>query len=192
MKKITVLLLISSFFLFGCGTNSISAFSAPQIADAQTSSDSPVEYYFTRAHQHPEQALESQIGSAKSTLDIAIYSLTKKDIVEAIIAAKKRGVNVQVITDKIEAKSKAEAAQLKRLEGAGITIKENTHSGLMHMKVSIIDKSVVTTGSYNYTQSASTINDEVLIVIHDPNIAAKWDDEFQQMWDDTKNYTEVN
>ena len=62
----------------------------------------------------------------------------------------------------------------------------------MHMKVSIIDKSVVTTGSYNYSQSASTINDEVLVVIHDSGIASKWDDEFQQMWNDTKNYSEVN
>jgi len=62
----------------------------------------------------------------------------------------------------------------------------------MHMKVSIIDKSVVTTGSYNYSQSASTINDEVFVVIHNPSIASKWDAEFQQMWDDTKDYSDVN
>jgi len=33
---------------------------------------------------------------------------------------------------------------------------------------------------------SSTINDEVLVVIHDSSIAAKWDAEFQQMWNDTK------
>ncbi|MDR3600540.1 MAG: phospholipase D family protein [Desulfosporosinus sp.] len=187
MKKlITLLLLLAALSISGCSP------SASAATTQSTPSGTQVESYFTKANQHPEQALESQIGSAKSTLDIAIYSLTKKDIVESIIAAKKRGVAVRVITDRIEAKSKSEKAQLQLLEGTSIPIKENTHSGLMHMKVSIIDKTVVTTGSYNYTQNASTENDEVLVVIHDPEIASKWDDEFQQMWSDTKDYASIN
>ena len=51
---------------------------------------------------------------------------------------------------------------------------------------------LVTTRSYNYSQSASTINDEVFVVIHDSGIASKWDDEFQQMWNDTKDYADIN
>jgi Phosphatidylserine/phosphatidylglycerophosphate/cardiolipin synthases and related enzymes len=187
MKKIIATLLLFALLpLAGCSS------SAAQAASVQTSSSSQIEYYFTKANQHPEQALESQINSAKSTLDIAIYSLTKKDIVDAIISAKRRGVNVRIITDRTEAKSKAQANELLLLKNAGIPVKENTHSGLMHLKVSIVDKSVVTTGSYNYSQSASTINDEVLVVIHDPSIASKWEDEFQQMWNDTRNYTDIN
>ncbi|MDR3543111.1 MAG: phospholipase D family protein [Desulfosporosinus sp.] len=181
------IMILTTFTLSGCSP------SATQAAPSSSISPSPqMEYYFTQAQQHPEQALESQINSTKSTLDIAIYSLTKKDIVDAIIAAKKRGANVRIITDRIEAKSKSEEAQLKLLKGVNIPIKENSHSGLMHMKVSIIDKSVVTTGSYNYTQNASTENDEVLVVIHDPGIASKWEDEFQLMWDDKKDYVNLN
>ncbi|MDR3602096.1 MAG: phospholipase D-like domain-containing protein [Desulfosporosinus sp.] len=187
MKKILILLLLcASLSISGCSP------SASAATTQSTPSGTQVESYFTKANQHPDQILESQISSAKSTLDIAIYSLTKKDIVDSVIAAKKRGVAVRVITDKIEAKSKSEAKELTLLEGASIPIKENTHSGLMHMKVSIIDKSVVTTGSYNYTQNASTENDEVLVVIHDSGIASKWDDEFQQMWSDTKDYASIN
>ncbi|WP_407310876.1 phospholipase D family protein [Desulfosporosinus sp. SB140] len=190
-RKILILglALFISFTLVGCNSNTASL-SATQVL-ASTAPSSQVEYYFTRADQHPEKALESQINTAKSTLDIAIYSLTKKDIVDAIIAAKKRGVSVRIITDRIEARTKAQSSELALLKNAGITIKENSHSGLMHMKVSIIEKSVVTTGSYNYTQNASTENDEVLVIIHDPSIAAKWSDEFQQMWDDTNNYSEI-
>ncbi|AFM41958.1 hypothetical protein Desaci_3050 [Desulfosporosinus acidiphilus SJ4] len=185
MKKLIIpLLLFVTLSLSGCSSLSTTA-------SAQTSAVPQVEYYFTKAQQHPEKALESQINSAKSTLDIAIYSLTKKDIVESIITAKKRGVNVRIITDRTEAKTKAQGSELSLLKRAGIPIKENTHSGLMHMKVSIIDKSVLTTGSYNYTQNASTENDEVLVIIHDSGIAAKWTDEFQQMWDDKKNYQEI-
>lgn len=186
MKRIIIpLLLCASLFLSGCGST------IAQAENIQASPTAPVEYYFTRVQQHPERALESQINSAKTTLDIAIYSLTKKDIVESIISAKNRGVAVRIITDRTEAKTKAQRAELDLLKDAGIPVKENTHPGLMHMKVSIIDKSVVTTGSYNYTKNASTENDEVLVVIHDPGISSKWADEFQQMWDDTKNYNEI-
>jgi phosphatidylserine/phosphatidylglycerophosphate/cardiolipin synthase-like enzyme len=185
MKKYFIPILICALLsLSGCSAST-------PTASAQTAITPQVDYFFTRAMQHPEKALESQFNSAKSTLDIAIYSLTKRDIVDAILAAKKRGIKVRIITDRIEAKSKAEATQLKRLKRAGIPIKENNHPGLMHMKVSIIDNAVVTTGSYNYTQAASTENDEVLVVIHDSAIAQKWEDEFQTMWNDTKNYSEI-
>jgi len=185
--SVIAVIVLAIVMLSGCGP------SATQAATSQSpSSGTQVEYYFTRAQQHPEKALESQINSAKSTLDIAIYSLTKKDIIDSIITAKKRGVNVRIITDHIEAKSKSEATQLQLLKSAAIPLKENSHSGLMHMKVSIIDKAVVTTGSYNYTQNASTENDEVLVVIHDPGIATNWEGEFQQMWNDTKDYVDVN
>ncbi|MDQ7094284.1 phospholipase D family protein [Desulfosporosinus sp. PR] len=204
MKKIIIPLLFISLALAGCSastpianaspnqaTSTIAATSPTTEQTASTTSNDKIEYYFTRAHQHPEQALESQISSAKSTLDIAIYSLTKKDIVDSIIAAKKRGVDVRIITDHIESKTKSEASELPLLKSAGIPLKEDTHSGLMHMKVSIIDKSVVTTGSYNYTQNASTDNDEVLVIIHDAKIASDWTNEFEQMWEDTKDYAEI-
>lgn len=105
--------------------------------------------------------------------------------------AKKLGVNVRIITDKPGAKSKEQAPELATLKEAGIPIKENTHSGLMHLKVSIIDKSVVTTGSYNYSQSASPINDEVFVVIYDSKAAEEFETQFERMWNDTKSFTEI-
>ena len=65
-----------------------------------TTTASNVSYYFARVTPNVDQQLISVINSSKSTLDIAIYSLTKKTIVDAIIAAKNRGINVEIITDK--------------------------------------------------------------------------------------------
>ncbi len=59
----------------------------------------------------------------------------------------------------------------------------------MHMKVSIIDNQIVTTGSYNYSESASTRNDEVLLVLRDPTMAKAWEAEFNQIWNDHQEYT---
>lgn len=179
---VTIIFILS---LFGCGTASIPPANAlPVTAQASPQND----YYFSRAGQHPDKALVSLINSAKSTLDIAIYSLTQKDIVNSILDAKQRGVTVRFITDRSEAKTKAQAAELARLKKATIPIKENTHPGLMHLKVSIIDGSIVTTGSYNYTQAASTENDEVFVVIHDTDAAAKFESQFERMWNDTKDF----
>ncbi|MGD0621713.1 MAG: phospholipase D-like domain-containing protein [Thermacetogeniaceae bacterium] len=148
----------------------------------------PIQYYFPRAGQDPVQPLVNVINSANSTLDIAIYSLTEEDIVNAIAAAETRGVSVRILTDKSESKTASQSNALDSLKADGIPIKINSHSGLMHMKVTIADNSTVTTGSYNYSNEATYENDEVLVIIHSPSIAQVWDNEFQSMWTDNDNY----
>ncbi|MDB4895250.1 MAG: hypothetical protein JWN15_1512, partial [Firmicutes bacterium] len=158
---------------------------APQAAAAQSTR---VKAYFTQADEHPETALIAVMDGAKQSLDVAIYSLTKAEIVKAMLNAHKRGVTVRVMTDKIQAAGKSQTVALRTLMDAGIPVKENTHSGLMHLKVTIADKAIVTTGSYNYSAAATTTNDEVLVVIPDPAMAKTWAQEFQHMWDDKANY----
>lgn len=152
------------------------------------SANPAIEYAFTQADQHPEQLLINVINESKKTLDVAIYSLTYPDIVKAIQDAKKRGVTVRIITDKIQSAGKTQKQALKLLKNTSIPIKINTHSGLMHLKLVVADKKVITTGSFNYSKAASTTNDEVLLVIHDPSMASKWSEEFQTMWEDTKGF----
>jgi phosphatidylserine/phosphatidylglycerophosphate/cardiolipin synthase-like enzyme len=60
----------------------------------------------------------------------------------------------------------------------------------MHEKVTIADKSIVTTGSYNYTTAATKSNDEVLVVLNDNSSAQQFENEFERMWNDTKNFKE--
>ena len=147
-----------------------------------------VSYYFARATPNVDTNLINVINSSKNTLDIAIYSLTKKSIVDSIISAKNRGINVELMTDKIESKSKSEKAELALLQADNIPIKINTHSGLLHIKMTVTDDTV-TTGSYNYTEAATDKNDEVLVIIKDAATAKAWKTEFDNMWNDTTNYT---
>ena len=157
-KKIISLLSIIAITgtLAGCGN-----VKAKNSVVAKNTTTSNVESYFSRDDGKPDQQLIKVIGSSKSTLDIAIYSLTKENIVDSIIKTKNSGVNVRLITDRVESKSKAESKQLERLKSVGIPVKINTHKGLMHEKITIVDKSTVTTGSYNYTTAATKSNDEV-------------------------------
>lgn len=151
---------------------------------------SAISYYFSEAHQQPDKHLINTINSATKTLDIAIYSLTKKDIVDAIMQAKQRNVDVRIMTDKTEAQTKSEKAELQLLKNVNIPIKINTHSGLLHDKFSVIDGQVVATGSFNYTNAASNTNDENLIIIHDTSVSQGYDNEFNNMWNNNSRFTD--
>jgi phosphatidylserine/phosphatidylglycerophosphate/cardiolipin synthase-like enzyme len=58
----------------------------------------------------------------------------------------------------------------------------------MHLKMTVADRQVFAVGSFNYTKAASTTNDEVLIVLKDPQGAEKCAKEFERMWNDAKHY----
>lgn len=164
---------------------------AVKSAEAQPPQQQTVESAFTQGGEHPEKLLADTLLSAKSTLDIAIYAINHDGIVDAILQTAAKGVQVRVITDRTESASPAQADKLKKLVEAGIPVKENTRKGLMHLKLAIIDDLTVTTGSFNYTANAATLNDEVLLVVRDAKTAAKWKAQFDAMWKDTQNYREL-
>ncbi|REE80211.1 excalibur calcium-binding domain-containing protein [Paenibacillus taihuensis] len=165
----------------------IAAAGAIYASSASTSKvkEMDAEWAFTQANQQPDKLLISVINEATKTLDIAIYSLTKPDIVDAIKQAKKRGVAVRVITDRIQSGGKTQKEALKLLGSAGIPLKINKHSGLMHLKMTIVDGKTATTGSFNYSKSASTENDEILMVLRSEEVAQSFASQFQEMWEDT-------
>lgn len=147
-----------------------------------------IQYYFPRAGQKAQPVLIGIINSAKQTLDVAIYSFTDKDIASALVKAKKRGVSVKVITDRTQSETRNQQTVLKQLTRAGIPVKVDTHSGIMHLKVTVADGETATTGSFNYTLSAENSNDEVFVVLNSKKIAQDFDREFKQMWNDSGNF----
>jgi len=163
----------------------------PQQSDAAISiSENTLQYYFPRNDQDPKPVLIGIINNSKEQLDIAIYSITDQDIANAIVDAKQRGVNVRILTDATQSAGKSQTAALDILRDAGITIKINKHSGLMHLKVTIADKQIVTTGSFNYSKAAENQNDEVFVVVNNTQVASDFTNEFERMWNDTSGFIE--
>lgn len=159
------------------------------VSKVQPVNNCDIKYYFTRYNGKPDEELIRVIDTANDTLDIAIYSLTKASIADAILKANTRGVKIRVITDKGQSDSKYQAKILDSFKAVGIPIKMNTHAGLMHLKVTVADNSVVTTGSYNYSNQASTVSDEVLVIIPNKKVAQDFDKQFNKMWGDVMNYS---
>lgn len=148
-----------------------------------------IDYAFTRTNKNPDQMLKDLIDQAKDKIDVAIYTFTDKGILQRIIQATNRGVKVRLITDKLQSvNAKGQSDILDQLIDSGIPIKENLHNGFMHLKVAIVDSSVVSVGSYNFTKAAREKHDEVLVVIKNKKLATEWTNHFDTMWNNTIDY----
>ena len=136
----------------------------------------------------PGEKLAALYGKARRYIYIAIYGFTYPPIVKELVAAKKRGVDVRVITDREKLNDPKQQSALETLKLAGIPIKINRHENLMHLKQAVIDDELNTSGSMNQTGSGNRYNDERLDVFHDPVTTAKARDKFLAMWRDQSRY----
>ena len=138
----------------------------------------------------PLDRLTTLYRHATRYLYVAVYGLTSPRAVEAMVAAKKRGVDVRMITDRQRTEDVKQRTALHTLQLAGIPILVNEHDGLMHMKQVVIDDEVNTTGSMNHTTSGNRYNDERLDVIADHAITVKAREKFLAMWNDHTRFKE--
>jgi phosphatidylserine/phosphatidylglycerophosphate/cardiolipin synthase-like enzyme len=121
-------------------------------------------------------AVISLFSQVKKTAHVAIYSLTEPNIVNAMIAANKRGIKVAVVADNTESKNANMAAMIKKLTKAGIDVRLAVkQTFLMHNKVGIFDGQTICTGSFNWTNNAEKNNDENLIVVDGADLAADYE-----------------
>lgn len=133
-----------------------------------------------------------EIDQAKKELLVAVYAFTHDELANALVQAKKRGVTVQVVIDREfdagneRSKGKFFEAQkipLRRLSGLrSVTFEKD--SGLMHQKFAVIDRRIVFTGSYNWTHSADSSNDENLLLFRDAGpLAEEYRKAFLNLWE---------
>lgn len=119
---------------------------------------------------------------------VAVYALTSPKAVESLAAAKKRGVDVRIITDRERFNDPKQRAAASALRLAGVPVLVNRHENLMHLKQVVVDDEVNASGSMNHTTSGNRYNDERLDVITDKSITAKARDKFIAMWNDRQRY----
>ena len=105
----------------------------------------------------PLDRLTTLYRHATRYLYVAVYGLTSPRAVEAMVAAKKRGVDVRLITDLKRTEDVKQLTALHTLQLAGIPILVNQHDGLMHLKQVVIDDEVNVSGSMNHTSSRSSL-----------------------------------
>ena len=119
------------------------------------------------------------IQGAKASLDVAVFDLTHDKIAHEIMVASKR-IPVRVIVDRRQAKG--QYSDIKTLIKAGVDVRLGQQRGIMHNKFSIVDGKMIQTGSFNYTDGASTKNNENQIYLSTPGIVQRYRERFEEMW----------
>src|SRR5574342_630402 len=127
--------------------------------------------YFSPNHG-ATQAVVDALAAAKATVLVQAYSLTSAPIAKALVEARARGVDVQVILDRKETGSKYSSADFMA-HAKILTLIDDAHA-IAHNKVMVIDGLAVITGSFNFTTAAEQRNAENLLIIHDRALAARY------------------
>ncbi len=148
----------------------------------------PIEIYFS-----PDDGVAAHILSllqgAQESIYFMDYTFTANDLGDAIRQRAAAGVTVTGVMDDGQINS-AQGTEYDPFMQAGLDVRRDGNAGLMHHKVIIIDKKIVITGSYNFTASAETSNDENVIIIHNADVAARYLEEFQKVYNQALSQSE--
>ena len=124
------------------------------------------------------EAVVNAIAQAKTEIFVQAYSFTSAPIAKALVEAHKRGVQVEIILDRSQRKERYSSADFTA--HAGIPTFIDAVHAIAHNKVMIIDKTVLITGSFNFTKAAEEKNAENLLVIRSKELASTYIENWQR------------
>ena len=132
-----------------------------------------------------EEKLIQLINNAQISIHISSFEFNLTPVAEALIAAKNRGVDVKWVTDDkngLNYDIQPGRGQFALLLAAGIEVKDDARTALMHNKFWIFDNETVWTGSTNITVNGIFKQNNNVLVIRSKDIAYIYEREFQEMW----------
>ncbi|MEO8991649.1 MAG: phospholipase D family protein [Nitrosospira sp.] len=108
------------------------------------------------------------INSAHHQVLVQTFSFTHRKIADALIAAKRRGVDVKVIADKDQT-HRIRTSLVSKIAAEGVPVFTDSKHTSAHNKVMVIDAdspdATLITGSFNFTHAAQYRNAENALVI---------------------------
>ena len=144
--------------------------------------------------------ISKTLSASKKTVDLALFVFSDQQL--ANILEERHDQNVQVralIEPQFAYRSYSEA-----LDMMGFALSENckyevdnhpwknpistvgvpilAKGDLLHHKFAVIDNQTVITGSHNWSEAANNGNDEILVVIENPTVAAHYQREFDRLY----------
>ncbi len=132
-----------------------------------------------------QEAILDAIENADQTIYVMAYSFTAEPIVQGLMEAHERGVDVIVIVDSSQVTRKVKQGEglLCVLAASGVPIYVDSAHAIAHNKVIIIDDYRVITGSYNFSKAAEERNAENTIIIDNQELAEDYVQNFNRHLD---------
>jgi len=119
------------------------------------------------AHFSPKggctDAVVQELKKAKHEILVQAYSFTSKEIAQALVDAKARGLHIEILLDK--SNEQETYSELAELLSEGLPMLIDSHHAIAHNKVMILDGKTLITGSFNFTHQAEHSNAENLLIV---------------------------
>jgi phosphatidylserine/phosphatidylglycerophosphate/cardiolipin synthase-like enzyme len=142
-----------------------------------------------------DQNVLPAIAAATKTIDVTSFDLNLPDVVNALVAASKRGVIVRVVYDGVNGSLDLENAAtnntlfdaVKKLKAARVSLVDGGRSnGLMHDKMIIIDSQILFMGSWNLSYNDTYRNNNNLLKITNAELIANYQAKFDELFLDKR------
>ncbi len=127
-----------------------------------------------------ERIINSRLEKAKKSIRFMAFSFTSDVLAESMISKFKQGLTVEGVFERKG--SNSEHSEYTKMIIEGLPVVKDKNHRIMHHKVIIIDDTIVITGSFNFSKNANRKNDENILVIESPQIAAKFLEEFKRIY----------
>jgi phosphatidylserine/phosphatidylglycerophosphate/cardiolipin synthase-like enzyme len=128
-----------------------------------------------------QNALVHLLSGAQESIYFLAYSFTSNQLGDIVREKEKAGLTVEGVMDAEQIVSN-QGTEFDPFKQAGLQVREDGNEGLMHHKVFVVDGKIVAFGSYNFSQSAETRNDENLLIVYNEAIAQQYLQEFERIW----------
>jgi phosphatidylserine/phosphatidylglycerophosphate/cardiolipin synthase-like enzyme len=140
----------------------------------------PVDTYFS-PDDGVQAILVDILSEAQESIYFMAFSFTADPLGDVIRQRAENGVTVAGVMDDEQVASNT-GTEFDPFRQAGLDVYRDGNPGQMHHKIMIVDESIVIVGSYNFSNSAETRNDENLLVIYSEEIAAQFIGEFKRVY----------
>jgi phosphatidylserine/phosphatidylglycerophosphate/cardiolipin synthase-like enzyme len=140
----------------------------------------PVESYFSPSDRTTTQ-IKNTLRRAAADVAFAVFSFTRRDVADTLIARKNAGRRVRGVMD-----SNVDPEQFTYLATNGVDVRlEPSSSTLLHHKYAIVDgtrgsvgPNWVVTGSHNWSNNAENSNNENSLIVQSSRVANLYLQEF--------------
>jgi len=150
---------------------------------------------------HGLNLIAAVLAEAQQRVDMALFVFSAQQLSDGLAALQQRGVHLRLLADPgfasrpfsevLDLLGVALGDQGCRLEAGNRPLKQASEGvgvprlpagDKLHHKFAVIDNRTVITGSFNWSPSAAHQNDEVLLVIESPQLAAHFTREMDRLW----------
>lgn len=178
---------------------------SPQTITLAANSTLTLQFSPTSARQPWEQSVNGLIGKtlrqATRTVDLMLFVFSEQKLSDILQTDRSKGVQIRALID--PGFAFRDYSELLDMTGIALannrcTYEENNRpwsrpiatagipnlpeGDLLHHKVGIVDSQIVITGSQNWSDAANAGNDENLMVINNPTVAAHFQREFDRLY----------